>query len=121
MFIGQYTSDYPALPPGVVANVTPSLLNTPVSGLLGLGFQSISTSGSAPFWLNLVQTPGTLDAPVMAFHLTRYVNDSDARTIEAGGSFTLGSLNSSLYTGDLDFQPVPGNAVGFWNLRLSGT
>ena len=67
-----------------------------------------------------MQTPNTLDAPVMAFHLTRYVNDSGVRAVEPGGSFTLGTLNASLYTGEVDYQPVPSYAVGYWTLKLSG-
>jgi cathepsin D len=92
----------------------------PVSGLMGLGFQGISASGSVPFWLNLAQTPNALDAPLMAFHLTRYTNDSNARAVEPGGSFMLGSLNTSLYTGELDYQPVRGHTAGYWTLELSG-
>ena len=105
---------------GVVSNVTDTLLDTPVSGLLGLGFQSISTSGTKPFWQTLAEIPGSLDSPVMAFHLTRYVNDSGTRAIEPGGSFSIGTVNSSLYTGEIDYQGIPNGSVGYWVLPLTG-
>ncbi|KAJ3545989.1 hypothetical protein NM688_g5560 [Phlebia brevispora] len=104
---------------GVVSNVTNGLLDTPVSGLLGLAFQTIATSGTVPFWESLVQAPGTLDEPLMAFQLTRYVNDSGVRAVEAGGTFTLGATNTSLYTGEIDYQNIPSDAVGYWTIPLS--
>lgn len=107
-------------PPGVVSNVTDTLLDEPVSGLLGLAFQSISVSGTMPPWLTLVNSPGTLDSPVMAFHLTRFVNDSNARAVEVGGSFSIGAVNSSLYTGEIDYQNIPDGAMGYWVLPMAG-
>lgn len=52
--------------------ISPGLLSPPVSGLLGLAWKSIAASGTVPFWQTLV-AGGAWDAPVMAFHLTRYV------------------------------------------------
>jgi cathepsin D len=52
--------------------ISPGLLNPPVSGLLGLAWKSIASSGAAPFWQTLV-AGGVWDSPVMSFHLTRYV------------------------------------------------
>lgn len=105
---------------GVVSNVTPTLLSTPVSGLLGLAFTSIASSDAPPLWLALADSAGTLDAPLMAFHLTRFVNDSGARASEPGGSFSLGALNASLYTGDVDYQPVPDGSRGYWSIEMAG-
>lgn len=105
---------------GVVSTVTDTLLDTPVSGLLGLAFQSVSVSGTTPLWLTLVNNPGTVDAPVMAFHLTRFVNDSNARAIEVGGSFTLGAVNPSLYNGEIHYQDIPDGTVGYWVLPMTG-
>lgn len=104
---------------GVVSNVTDNLLDSPVSGLLGLAFQGISSSRAIPFWQSLVKNAGTLDSPVMAFQLTRFVNDSGVRTVEIGGTFTLGATNESLYTGDIDFNDVPSDAVAYWTIPMS--
>lgn len=115
-----YSSHLTLSRPGIVSNVTDTLLDSPVSGLLGLAFPGVSSSGSTPLWLALASTPGTLDAPLMAFHLTRFVNDSQARAVEIGGSFTLGAVNHTLYTGEIDYQDVPQGAAGYWTLPLSG-
>lgn len=104
----------------MVSNVTDTLLDAPVSGLLGLAFQSISTSRTKPLWQTLVDVPGTLDLPVMAFHLARYINDSDTRAVEPGGSFSLGSVNSSLYIGEIDYHSVPDGSVGYWVIPMAG-
>jgi cathepsin D len=52
--------------------VSSGLLSTPVSGLMGLAFQTIAASKATPFWQTLVSS-GAWDEPVMAFYLSRYV------------------------------------------------
>lgn len=103
---------------GVVYNVSENLLSAPVSGVLGLAWQSISTANAKPLWLALAETAGTLDSPLMAFHLTRFSNDSSVRSVELGGTFTLGSVNASLYTGEIDYQDIPSDTVGYWMLPM---
>ncbi len=105
---------------GVVSNVTSGLLDSPVSGLLGLAFQGISSAGTTPFWQSLADNSGTLDAPLMAFQLTRFVNDSTVHVVESGGTFTLGATNQSLYTGEIDYYDVPSDAVAYWTIPMNG-
>jgi Eukaryotic aspartyl protease len=78
------------IPLGVCDQVSDGLLISPVSGLMGLGWQSLAASGAKPFWQALYDD-NVLDEPVMAFYLTRYQNDSRAQDQEPGGVFTLGS------------------------------
>jgi hypothetical protein len=52
--------------------VSSGLLSSPVSGLMGLAFQTIAASKATPFWQTLV-SQGAWDEPLMAFFLTRYV------------------------------------------------
>ncbi|KAG6898298.1 hypothetical protein C0992_011889 [Termitomyces sp. T32_za158] len=73
-------------------NVSQGLLSNPVSGLLGLAFQTIASSGAVPFWQTLAAS-GAWDSPLMAFHLTRYLNDTTAKTLEYGGSLSMGAYN----------------------------
>jgi cathepsin D len=56
---------------------------------MGLGWQSLSSSGSIPFWQSLYEA-NSLDEPLMAFYLTRFVNQTNAQDLEPGGVFTLG-------------------------------
>ena len=77
---------------GLVEVVEGSLISAPVSGLMGMAFQSLSSSGAPPLWQTLVNA-GVLDSPLMSFQLTRFNNDSDAFSgegLEQGGTFTLG-------------------------------
>lgn len=57
---------------GVCDTVSSGLLTSPVSGLLGLAFKSIASSGATPFWEALA-AGGAWDSPLMAFQLTRFV------------------------------------------------
>lgn len=103
----------------VVNATTANLLSAPLSGLMGLAFQSIAASGATPFWQALAETSGALDSPLFAFQLNRFNNNSNADTLEAGGTFTLGATNTSLYSGNIDFQSTPAGAPGYWILELA--
>ncbi|KAF8872837.1 aspartic peptidase A1 [Gymnopilus junonius] len=102
----------------VCDQVSSGLLTSPVSGLLGLGFQSIASSNAMPLWQTLA-TSGAWDAPLMAFQLTRYLNNTSASKEEPGGSFTMGFTNSSLYTGDIDYVDMPTQG-SYWILSMAG-
>lgn len=54
----------------VCNQVSSGLLTSPVSGLLGLAFQTIAASKAEPLWQTLVSS-GAWDSPLMAFQLTR--------------------------------------------------
>ncbi|OCB86397.1 acid protease [Sanghuangporus baumii] len=101
-----------------VDQVSDGLLTSPVSGLLGLAFQTIASSGATPLWQNLVES-GAWDSPVMSFQLTRYVDQSGAQSLEAGGTFTMGFVNDTLYTGDIDYVDIPGGTGSYWILEMS--
>ena len=60
-----------------------------VSGLMGLGWQALSSSGAKPLWQALYED-NVLDEPLMAFYLTRFQNVSKAQSQEPGGVFTIG-------------------------------
>ena len=57
----------------VCDQVSSNLLVQPVSGLLGLGFQTIAASRAMPLWQTLV-SGGAWESPLMGFHLTRLVD-----------------------------------------------
>ncbi|KIK02661.1 hypothetical protein K443DRAFT_677390 [Laccaria amethystina LaAM-08-1] len=86
------------------------------SGIMGLAFSALSTTRSTPFWQAL---GSQLAAPEMAFYLTRFNNDSSAQQEEPGGVFTLGGVDSTLFTGDIEFLAMsPGTPI-FWLLNMS--
>jgi len=102
--------------PVSVNQVTSNLLEGSLSGILGLAFATIASSGATPLWETLVNN-NQLSSPEMSFWLSR---STDARQTEvAGGMFTLGGTNSSLFTGDIEFINMPGSTPSFWLLSLS--
>ncbi|KAH7107915.1 acid protease [Auriculariales sp. MPI-PUGE-AT-0066] len=103
----------------VMSSVSSGIKVNDVSGLMGLGFESIASTDSTPFWLAVVQGGGWAQ-PLMGFHFERWIDRADADIVEYGGELTLGGTNTSAYTGDVDFVDLPlGMAGGFWNLPLT--
>ncbi|KAF9219785.1 acid protease [Gyrodon lividus] len=98
---------------GSVTSTSSGFLQNPVTGLIGLAWQSLSSSGAMPFWQALASS-GSWDSPLMAFQLSRFINDSHAGGLEPGGSLTMGYVNESLYTGSIDYQDIPAGKVSFW-------
>jgi cathepsin D len=96
--------------------VTSNLLQGNLSGIIGLAFTAIASSGATPFWETLINN-NQLSSPEMSFWLTR---STDTQTEVAGGEFTLGGTNSSLFTGDIEFIDMPVSTPSFWLLSLSG-
>lgn len=112
-------NDPKVTPPVAICDAfTSGLLDSPVSGLMGLAWQSIAASGAEPFWQTLASS-GVWDEPLMAFQITRFTNISQVRTLEPGGTFTMGAVNSSLYTGSIDYVNLPSDAVNYWTLPLA--
>ena len=77
------------IPSGLCDEISDGLLIQPVSGLLGLAWQALSSAGVKPFWQALYDS-NALDEPLMAFYLTRFQNVTGADEQEPGGVFTLG-------------------------------
>ncbi|KAH7885825.1 acid protease [Phlebopus sp. FC_14] len=98
---------------GSVTSTSSDFLTSPVTGLIGLAWQPLSSSQAMPFWQALA-AGGSWDSPLMAFQLTRFNNDTHAGSLEPGGSLTMGYVNQSLYTGTIDYQNIPGGQPTFW-------
>lgn len=99
-----------------VDRLTSGLLEGSASGIMGLAFSAIASTRSTPFWQGL---GSQLSASEMAFYLTRFNDDSNAKDEEPGGVFTLGGTNSTLFTGDIEFINMPSGTPTFWLLTMS--
>jgi len=97
----------------VCDQLSANLISSPASGLIGLAFQPISQSKAVPLWETLASS-GAWTEPLMAFQLTRYNNGSDVHSLEPGGTFTMGAVNTSLYTGDIDYNDIPDGDSTYW-------
>lgn len=107
--------------PVAVDDVSSGLIDGELAGIMGLAFQGIANSQAVPFWQALVNN-NQLTSPEFSFFITRFVNNQNAKTEEPGGVLTLGGSNSSLYQGNIDFQPFTLSANGgtFWLQTVSG-
>ncbi|KAJ9122273.1 hypothetical protein QFC22_001693 [Naganishia vaughanmartiniae] len=103
----------------VIQTMSAGLINEPLSGLMGLGFSSLSVSKTTPWWVSLASSKWS--DPVFAFYLKRYRNIASASSTESdGGSVSFGELDSSLYTGDITYIPVANNKQAYWNIPIAG-
>ncbi|KAG2142914.1 aspartic peptidase domain-containing protein [Suillus bovinus] len=101
----------------VVDAVSQGLLASPVSGFLGLAWQSLASSGQMPLWQTLASN-NVWDSALFAVRLTRYKNDSTAQDLEPGGVLNMGYTNSSLYTGSIDYIDITGTP-SYWYIPLT--
>ncbi|QRV74112.1 aspartyl protease [Ceratobasidium sp. AG-Ba] len=99
--------------------VSANLLSNPISGLMGLGWSTIASSGATPMWETLAKGNQWTE-PVMSFFLTRFINVDNADTLEPGGEFMMGGTNSNLYTGDIDYVDIPNGQESYWLIPLTG-
>ncbi|KAJ7762479.1 aspartyl protease [Mycena metata] len=103
-----------------VEQTSEGLLSGSVSGIMGLAFVGISSTQTTPFWQGLISA-SQLEAPLMAFWLTRFRGANNVKEEEPGGAFTLGGTNSSLFQGDIEFINMAGPSTPtFWLLSVSG-
>ncbi|KZP34386.1 acid protease [Athelia psychrophila] len=103
-----------------VVQTSASLLSGGVSGILGLAFQALASTGAVPLW-QAMSNADDWSAPMMGFYLTRYIDDESATTTEPGGVLTLGGTNTSLYTGAIEYINMPANIeASYWLLEVSG-
>ncbi|KAJ8507992.1 hypothetical protein ONZ45_g9695 [Pleurotus djamor] len=106
-----------------VDQTTSGLLDGSVSGILGLAFGAISSTRSTPFWMNLLNNQDSanrLAQPEMSFYLHRLRGVPGVQLEQAGGSFTLGGRNTSLFQGEVEFLPLTGGSTRtFWLLNLA--
>ncbi|KAG7098251.1 hypothetical protein E1B28_000213 [Marasmius oreades] len=96
--------------------VSSGLLDGTVSGILGLGFNTISSTRSTPLWQTLANN-GDFSSPDMSFWMTRLRGTTNRQTEAPGGVMTLGGTNSTLFTGDVEFLPAVGQP-SFWLLEM---
>ncbi|KAG2121887.1 acid protease [Suillus clintonianus] len=102
----------------VVTSTSVNFLQNPITGIFGLAWESLAASGAMPFWQALASN-GQWSQPLMAFQLTRFLNDSQAGELEPGGSLTMGYANQSLYTGAIDYKNLPNGQASYWLQQIT--
>jgi cathepsin D len=78
-------------------------------GILGFAYDSISVDHVTPVWYNLL-SQGLVDQPVFTFWL------SQDPTASAGGELTLGSIDTTRFTGTPAYAPL--TAETYWQFKV---
>ncbi|KDN49220.1 acid protease [Tilletiaria anomala UBC 951] len=95
-----------------VANtISGGLLNGQVQGVMGMAFATLSTSGQNPLWYG-----AALSDQTFAYYFGR--NSGPSASPTAGGIFTLGGTNTTLYQGDIKWVNVI--HPKYWLVTLGG-
>jgi len=97
--------------------MTTGLVNAPVSGLMGLAFQVLASTGSVPFW-QAATNAKLFNSPEMSFFLSRNLNPESETSLASGGVFTLGGTNSTLFSGNIEYHDLV-STPSFWLLSLA--
>jgi cathepsin D len=106
-------------PTVAVTRTSEGFLDGSFSGTMGLGFQTLATTGAVPFWQALLNA-NELTEPLFSMWLTRFINDVTATELEPGGILTLGGTNSSLYQGSIEYIDMPSTVTpSYWLLELT--
>lgn len=99
-----------------VDQLAENTLQPPTSGIMGMGFQSLATSGATPFWQVLAEK-NQLQTNAFTFQLARNNENAESYTeINPGGVFTLGQIDQAQYSGDITYSDVSG--PGYWAINL---
>ncbi|KAK4054330.1 hypothetical protein OIO90_003563 [Microbotryomycetes sp. JL221] len=90
----------------------------PISGLFGLGFGVIASSGYVP-WFERLLNSTELENPYFSIYLIRAADVTDE--VEGsipGAQLCVGCIDDSKYTGDINWVPV--NSEAFWTVPMDG-
>ncbi|TKY86205.1 hypothetical protein EX895_005030 [Sporisorium graminicola] len=92
----------------VAQSVSSGLTSAAMEGIMGMGFQRLASSSQPPLWV-------AAGVNTFSFYLERASLTSPDST-QAGGIFTLGGTNSSLYQGDISYNSLTEEL--YWMVRL---
>lgn len=97
----------------VAEEVSSGLTSSAMEGIMGMGFQKLAASGEPPFWV-------AANVDTFSFYLERASLTSPNQE-QPGGIFTLGGTNSSLYQGDINYNPLIQELYWMVQLGAAGT
>ncbi|KAG2205231.1 hypothetical protein INT47_009496 [Mucor saturninus] len=90
-----------------------SFASDPIDGLLGLGFNTITTVAGVKTPVDNLISQGLITNPIYGVWLGKAINGG-------GGEYLFGGINTSKYTGSLTTIPVD-NSDGFWGITVAAT
>lgn len=104
-----------------VNQTSANIIGYPLSGIFGLAFESIAQTQATPLWQAVMES-GQVTEQAMGFFMKRYRGDVDASSIESdGGEFSLGALDTSKYTGDINYVSIASSDTDYWRIPTQAT
>ncbi|GAA5861451.1 hypothetical protein JCM1840_005375 [Sporobolomyces johnsonii] len=95
-----------------------NIVDGTISGILGLGWSTIASSGATPLVQALAQA-NKLPEEVFGFAFETHTFTTTSSPTAAGGTLTIGGLNTSLYTGSINWVDIV-QPAGYWAIPLGG-
>lgn len=104
----------------VATDMAQGTLDAPASGLMGLGLQELSSAGVTPFW-EVLAKQGVLSQPAFSLQLARNTHATSSTSQAPGGIFTLGEIDSSQYSGNINWINLDSTMeqIGYWGIPLA--
>lgn len=96
---------------GLADQTSPDWKDDKASGVLGLGFRSITSAGQRPLIQNLA-AQNDLQQQVVSFAFGRYLSGTQGKS-----EMLFGSINDDLHKGDLSYYQL--SKVGYWQVATS--
>ncbi|ODN83728.1 hypothetical protein L202_01820 [Cryptococcus amylolentus CBS 6039] len=94
------------------------LISAPVSGIMGLAFQNVSTSKKATWWETLA-TSGRWDSPELGVSMARFRGNNSASRVETdGGYITFGGVDRTKFVGELNYVSIDSSARDYWRIPV---
>jgi cathepsin D len=95
---------------GQATSIADFFAQTPLDGILGMGWPDISVDGLEPVFQSMVDQK-LVEKPVFAFWLGHETQEG-----EMAGEITIGGIDNSRFTGDISYVPV--TQKGYWQFDL---
>ncbi|WFD21230.1 cathepsin D [Malassezia caprae] len=107
---------------GQASHLAKNTIRPPASGIMGMGFDTLSTTGTMPFW-QILTVRHKLHDYLFSFQLTtNFGSVKSTEEVNAGGVFTLGVLDSQQYSGELTWVPLAKgygpDGLGYWAIDI---
>ncbi|KAG0143973.1 hypothetical protein CROQUDRAFT_65522 [Cronartium quercuum f. sp. fusiforme G11] len=98
---------------GMVTRTSSEMYTSEASGVLGMGFANGEREKPIPFW-----QAANLD--MFAIGMSGFNQDlsNPSKALHPGGVLTLGGVESSLFSGDINYVPLTNNSM--WQIGIDG-
>ena len=101
------------VPLGSIDHISVKAIFSPSSGIMGMAFSSLSNLGKT--WWQMVYESGKVKEQTSGYWLKRNL-PGGANNDPNGGEFSIGELDSSKYTGDINYIALSGQ--DYWRIPL---